>query len=77
MATTGSTKIPLETLYEKKPKIIGLLMGLGHIGYVMKRYKFKKQIIEKIQGNHGSICLQSYEGHVKVVQSQNQESHDY
>ena len=47
MAITGSTISPFENFYGEKTKIIGSFSEFGRIGYVTKRYKFKKQIIGK------------------------------
>ena len=47
MTTTGNTKSPFKTFYGEKTKIIGLFLEFGNIGYVTKRYKFKKKIVDK------------------------------
>ena len=47
MADTGSTQIPLKKVYREKQKIIGLFLRFGHISYVTKQDKIKKQIIDK------------------------------
>ena len=44
MANMGSTKSTFGNFYEEKPKIIGLFLEFGRIGYVTKQEKFKKQI---------------------------------
>ena len=47
MAAMGSTTSPFETLYGEKPKIVGLFLEFGRIGYVTKRDKFRKQMTVK------------------------------
>ena len=47
MATTVSTKSPLENFYGENPKIIGLFSEFGRIGYVAKQDKFKKEMTDK------------------------------
>ena len=47
MATIGSTTSPLEIIYGEKPKIVGLFLGFGRIGYITKQEKFRKQITDK------------------------------
>ena len=36
MDNTGSTTSPFENFYEEKPKIIGLFLDFGRIGYITK-----------------------------------------
>ena len=47
IAATDSTTSPFENLYGENPKIIGLFSEFGRIGYVTKRDKFKKKMIDK------------------------------
>ena len=47
MAITGSTTSLFEKFYGEKPKIIGLLLEFGRIGYVTKPENFKKQMMDK------------------------------
>ena len=37
MAATGSNTSPFKTIYGEKPKIVGLFLEFGRIGYVTKR----------------------------------------
>ena len=48
MDTTVSTKIPFETFYGDKPKIIGLFSEFGCITYVTKWDKCDKKMTEKM-----------------------------
>ena len=60
MAATFSTTSPFENIYGEKPNIVGLFLEFGHISYVTKQDKFKKQITNKTlkaiivgyEGNH-------------------------
>ena len=47
MDTRGSTTIPLENFYGENTKIMGLFSDFGHIGYITKQEKFKKQMTDK------------------------------
>ena len=47
MDNTGSTKIPSRNFYGEKSKIIGSFSEFGRIGYVTKREKIKKHMIDK------------------------------
>ena len=47
MDNIGSTTSPFENFYGEKPKIIGLFLEFGCIGYVTKQEKFKKKTTEK------------------------------
>ena len=47
MYTTVNTTSPFKKIYGEKPKIFGSISEFGRIGYITKRYKFRKQMIYK------------------------------
>ena len=48
MTTTIITKSQFEMFYGDKPKVIGLFSEFGHIAYITKSDRFKKQTTKKM-----------------------------